>query len=145
MQRGDDNPYGIWEQLLNVVESLAMLGERRDAADLYPFVLKGTDTGVVVSVQLRLWQMAAGIAAASGEHWDAGQQHFETAMRQADELPHKIAQPEVRRWYAWMLVDRNGPGDCDTARGLLGEAAEMYQTIGMPKHLEMVTKMSAEL
>ena len=62
-------------------------------------------------------------------------------MRQADELPHKIAQPEVRRWYAWMLNDRNAPGDQDKARTMLGEAIEMYRAIGMPKHLEMAERM----
>ena len=29
------------------------------------------------------------------------------------------------------------PGDRDKARTLLGEAIEMYEQIGMPKHLEM--------
>ena len=89
--------------------------------------------------------MVAGIAAGAGEQWDVAQAHFETALRQAHDLPHKTARPEVRRWYAQMLLDRNGAGDRDKARPLLGEATEMYQTIGMPKHLEMVEKMSAEL
>ena len=44
-----------------------------------------------------------------------------------------------------MLIDRNAPGDRDKARTLLSEAVEMYRTIGMPKHLEMVAKMSAGL
>ena len=94
---------------------------------------------------LRLWQMVAGIAASCGGQWDAAQEHFETALRQAHELPHRIAQPETRRWYAQMLLDRNSPGDREKARTLLGEATEMYRTIGMPKHLEMVEKMSAAL
>ena len=61
---------------------------------------------------------------------------------------HQVSEtaPEaVRRWYAWMLLDRDASGDRDKARTLLGEATEMYQTIGMPKHLEMVEKMSAAL
>ena len=93
----------------------------------------------------RLWQMVAGIAASCGQQWDVAQEHFETALRQADELPHKIAQPETRRWYAQMLLDRNTPGDRDKARTLLGEAVEMYRTIGMPKHLEMAERMLKEL
>ncbi len=44
-----------------------------------------------------------------------------------------------------MLLDRNAPGDRDKARTLLGEATEMYRTIGMPKHLEMTEKMSEAL
>ena len=70
----------------------------------------------------------------------------------ADSLPLVIAQPEVRRWYARMLIDRDGPADPSTgsgrdrdkARELLTEAIRMYQQIGMPKHVEMAEQMLAE-
>ena len=87
--------------------------------------------------------MVAGIAAACGQQWDAAPEHHETALTQAHDLPHKIAQPEVRRWYAQMLLDREAPGDHDKARTLLGEAIDQYRTIGMPKHLEMAERMLA--
>ena len=93
----------------------------------------------------RLWQMVAGIAAGAGGQWDAAQEHFETALRQAHELPHKIAQPETRRWYAQMLLDRDAGGDRDKARTLLGEAVEMYRTIGMPKHVELTEQMAGKI
>ena len=44
-----------------------------------------------------------------------------------------------------MLLDRDAAGDRDKARALLGAAIEIYRTIGMPKHLEMVEKTLAEL
>ena len=56
-------------------------------------------------------------------------------------MPHKIAQPDVRRWYAWMLLDRDAPGDRDKARTLLGEAIGLYKAIGMPKHVEIAERM----
>ena len=77
----------------------------------------------------------------AGGHADAAREHFEIALKQADELPHKIAQPEVRRWYSQMLLDRDTPGDRDKARTLLDEAVAMYQAIGMPRHLEMVNDL----
>ena len=89
--------------------------------------------------------MVAGIAAACGQHWDAAQEHYETALQQAHDLPHKIAQPEVRRWYAQMLLDRNQDGDRDKARTLLDEAMNQYRTIGMPKHLEMAERALAAI
>ena len=138
---GVDNLVGEWEQLLNVVEGRAILGERAAAAALYPLVEEGLGTGAVMSRHSRLWQMVAGIAAACGQHWDAAQEHFETALRQAHELPHVIAQPETRRWYAQMLLDRNAPGDRDKSRTLVGEAIDQYRTIGMPKHLAMAEGM----
>ena len=69
--------------------------------------------------------------------------HFETALRQAHELPHKIEQPEVRRWYADMLIERGAPGDIEKARQLLGEAIEMYRAIGMPRHIELAERVLA--
>lgn len=140
-----DNLVGAWEQLLNVVEGLAILRDHAAAAELYLLVAHGLDPETVLSLNSRLWQMVAGIAAACGQHWDAAQEHYETALKQAHVLLHKIAQPEVRRWYAQMLLDRNAAGDLEKARTLLGEVTELYRTIGMPKHLEMVAKMSAEL
>ena len=44
-----------------------------------------------------------------------------------------------------MLLDRNADGDRDKARTLVGEAIAMYQTIGMPKHVEMAEELRAKL
>ena len=143
---GQANTAGSWVMLSAAVEGLAVLDERAAAAELYPVVLKGIDTGA-----LRAWGMSslfasvAGIAAAAGEQWEKAEQHYETALRQAHELPHKLEQPEVRRWYARMLLDRDGAGDRKKARALLGEAIEMYTKIGMPKHVEMAEAMLGEV
>ena len=86
-------------------------------------------------------QRIAGIAAASGGHWEQAQTHYETALTQAHEIPFRSEQQEVRRWYAQMLLDRNQTGDRDRARILLGEAVPMYEQIGMPRHVEMARDM----
>ena len=75
----------------------------------------------------------------------AAETHYQKVLKQAHEIPFRSEQAEVRRWYAQMLLERNAAGDHDKARALLGEASEMYRTIGMPKHLEMAEKMSAAL
>ncbi len=93
-----------------------MLGGRHDVAGLYPIVSQSLETGNVITLSGRLWPMLAGMAAGAGQQWTAAEDHFETALRQAHTLPHRIAQPEVRRWYAWMLLDRNQPGDAEKAR-----------------------------
>jgi hypothetical protein len=64
-----------------------------------------------------------------------------------------VHQPEVRRWYARMLIDRGGPGDPSTgsgrdrekARELLTEAVAMYRRIRMPKHVEMAEELLGQL
>ena len=132
------NTIGAWTVLFGVVEGLAELGERDAAADLYPAVLDAIETGTLVDFDARrLLQTVAGIAAAAGGDWDAAETHYQTALRQAHEIPFRSEQPEVRRWYAHMLLDRNAPGDRDTARVQLGEAVEMYRAIGMPRHLAL--------
>ena len=45
---GRANTLGTWLMLLLVVEGLAVLGERDEAAKLYPLVLEATDTGAPV-------------------------------------------------------------------------------------------------
>ena len=51
----------------------------------------------------------------------------------------------VRRWCAEMLLERDGPGDRDKARGMLEEAIESYREIGMPKHVEMAEALLEKL
>jgi tetratricopeptide (TPR) repeat protein len=142
---GQANTWGSWVMLFAVVEGLAVLEEREEAAKLYPVVLEGIDTGCLIRwTDGRLFQTTAGIAAACGGQWEKAEEHYETALRQAHELPIVIEQPEVRRWYARLLIDRDGPGDRDKARELLTEAVAMYRKIGMPKHIEMAEAMLGE-
>jgi len=143
---GEANTWGAWIMLLAVVEGLAVLGERGEAAKLYSLALEAIDTGAVLSwMNLRSLQATAGIAAACGGQWEKAEDHYDKALRQAHEWPNKIEQPEVRRWYARMLTDRDFPGDRDKARELLTEAIAMYRKIGMPKHIEMAEEMLGEV
>lgn len=145
-RRGEANGIGAWTMLLRVVEGLVVLGERDEAAKLYPLVLEAIGTGVVIRPMHAdgLLQTVAGMAAAAGGQWDKAEEHYQTALRQAHEIPVVIEQPEVRRWYARMLIDRDGPGDRDKAIRLLTEAVAMYRRIGMPKHVEMAEALLSE-
>jgi class 3 adenylate cyclase/tetratricopeptide (TPR) repeat protein len=143
---GEANTCGAWTMLSGVVEGLAVLGEQGEAAKLYPLVLEAIDTGAVIRWLCdRLLQTVAGISAAAGGQWDKAEEHYETALRQAHELPAVIEQPEVRRWYARMLIDRDALGDRQRARRLLTEAIAMYRQIGMPNHQEMAEALLGEL
>ncbi|MEE9286423.1 MAG: AAA family ATPase [Dehalococcoidia bacterium] len=142
---GQANTVGAWMMLLPVVEGLAVLGERDEAAKLYPLALEAIDTGALICPPGdRLLQTGAGMAAAAGGRWDAAEEHYRTALRLAHELPVVLEQPDVRRRYARMLIDRDGPGDRDKAFRLLTEAIAMYRSIGMPKHVEMAEAMLGE-
>ena len=150
---GRANSVGAWVVLFVAVEGLAVLGEREEAAKLYPLVLEAVDTRALVRDPGQgLLQTVAGMAASAGGQWEKAEDHYQTALRQAHEIPVVIEQPEVRRWYARMLIDRarsehpepvegrpsrSSAGDLEKARQLLTEAIAMYRQIGMPKHVEM--------
>ncbi len=132
------NTMGAWAMLESAIEALATLGEREEAALLYPLAREAVDSGAIIRVSgAGLFQTLAGMAASCDEQWEKAEQHYEDALRQAHEIPHKIEQPEVRRWYARMLVDRDAPDDREKASRLLSEAIAMYSELGMPKHVEM--------
>ena len=141
---GTGNTVGAWGTLLRRIEVLAVLGRREEAAELYPLAVEAIDTGATIDFfSMVLFQLPAAIAAAAGNRWEAAEEHFRTAIDQVNSLPYRLAQPEVRRWYAWMLLDRAQPGDQKQAQALLGEATKMYRSLGMPRHLEIVDSMLA--
>lgn len=140
---GVTNGLGAWLVLLASVESAALLGRRGQAAAPYPLVRQSMANGAVTPWCNGMVEKAAGIAATAGRDWRQAQEHFENALRTAHEIPHRVEQPEVRRCYARMLLDRDGPGDRERARTLLAEARAAYEEIGMPKHLEMVDALLA--
>ena len=82
-----------------------------------------------------------------------GREALTSYLRQAHEVPVVTEQPEVRRRYARMLIDRDAPGDPSTgsgrdrdrARELLTEAIAMYRRIGMPEHIEMAEALLSEM
>jgi len=125
---------------LMATEALAVIGSLETAAALYPVALATVEGGVETSYY-GLGQRYLGISAACGREWEVAEGHFRTALAEAHEIPYRTEQPEVRRWYARMLLDRGQPGDEDRARELLDEAILMYEEIGMPRHLEMAREM----
>jgi DNA-binding CsgD family transcriptional regulator len=140
---GQPNGYGSWHLLLWVTEGLYVLGERGRAAALYRLVSELAATGVVLQLfQGRLVERVAGIAAAAGERWEVAEAHFLTALRQAEELPHRLEQAETRRFYAHMLLERGAPGDGELAGRLLADAIEEYRRIGMPRHEELARALA---
>jgi hypothetical protein len=59
-------------------------------------------------------------------------------MQQAEAVPHRLEEAEIRRFHAMMLIDRAARGDSEKAQTLLREALETYTQIGMPHHVEMI-------
>jgi tetratricopeptide (TPR) repeat protein len=135
---GQPNTMGSWSMLALVIEGLFILGEHSQAQELYPLARELVDTGAVALWPIfRFTHTVAGMAAAAAHQWGAAEDHFQTALRQAESVPHHLEQAEIRRFHAMMLIDRAAPGDRDEARRLLGQARETYTRIGMRRHSEI--------
>lgn len=142
---GEFNGTGAWDALFMTVEGLVVIGERQLAAELYPLTLEAIATGALVTYLVsHLLETVAAIAAAAGRQWAAAETHYQTALRQADEIPFVSEQAEARYWYARMLVDRDSPGDRVRAGELLNSAIKVYKKIGMPWHVERAERLVAE-
>ena len=115
------------------VEALALLGELDEVASLYAALLHSRTIGLRVS-PCQLLETLLGISAACGRQWEKAEEHFEAALKQADELPHIPCAAETRRWQAWALLERGEAGDRERAHTLLEDAIERYREIGMPMH-----------
>lgn len=137
-REGQKNPRGSWSMLALVIEGFAMLGERLRAAELYPLARELISTGAVALWPIsRLTQTVAGIAAAAAHEWKAAEDHFQTALQQAESFPNRLEQAEIHRFHAMMLIDRATRGDREIAKTLLAKALETYTQVGMPRHIEM--------
>jgi DNA-binding SARP family transcriptional activator len=143
---GQPQGWGKWTMLLSAVEGLYVLGERERAAGFYDLVVECIErTGTVCPNynDMRLPQRAAGIAAAAGGRWEEAEAHFRIALGQAGELPHLPEAAHTRRFFAGMLLERDGPGDRAEAAILVKEARDLYRSMGMPRHAAMVDALDA--
>lgn len=135
---GRVNESGTWEILPAAVEAFAVIGARAEAAALYGQAAQAAESSALIRyISRSLPHTTAGVAAACGGQWERAERHFVAGLRQAYELPHRIEQPELKRWFAWMLLARNAGGDRERARALLGEAARAYGELGMPRHVAL--------
>jgi hypothetical protein len=118
-----------------------VLGEHDRAAGLYELVVECIERTMTVCptyIDCRLLERSAGIAALAGRCWDDAEGHLRTALRQAEDLPHLPEAAHTRRFFARMLLDRDGPGDRAEASQLATEAADLYRRMGMLRHVAMV-------
>jgi class 3 adenylate cyclase/tetratricopeptide (TPR) repeat protein len=131
--------WGAWAILHGAVEGLMILGERDEAAALYPLVVESLATGSIYLkvYDIRLSETVAGMAAHAGRNWPEAEGHFRAALRLADALPIRSEQADARRYFASMLAERDATGDGENARTMLEEALDLYRSMGMPRHIDM--------
>ena len=140
---GRPNGYGPWYLPAGAIEALWVIGDREKAAAFYPLVMEFMETTGTVLYWLgpALLERIAGIAATAGGLRDLAEEHFRTALRQAEELPFELEGAETRRFYAEMLLERAAPGDREHALSLVEQAIAFYRRISMPRHEELARRL----
>ena len=134
---GSRNIMGAWTVLDVSVPGLMLTDVVRCGA-LYPSCVGSLATGVIDSTLIVPGnpQTIAGIAAHAAGLRDRAREHFETAIRQADALPHRLLQPTARYWYGRLLVEDPHPAEQARGRAMIEAAATDFRS------LEMVTYAS---
>jgi tetratricopeptide (TPR) repeat protein len=133
---GKRNLYGRWAVLDASVPGLILAGDVRRCGALYPSCVSYLSTGAIgdwLPIVPGNPETVAGIAAHAAGLRDRARDHFETAIRQADELPHRLLQPTARYWYGRLLVDDPHPAEQARGRAMIAAAATDFRS------LEMVT------
>jgi class 3 adenylate cyclase/tetratricopeptide (TPR) repeat protein len=135
--------FGTLTQILYAVEALYLAGMHDQAAHHYDRISEALNRGLAVrSYDLHPLQSLAGIAAAAAADWPKSQSHFEAALQMVDsKKEEQVQRPEVRRFYAQMLLTRNSDGDHAKAITLLKEAQASYQSLGMPLHKQLTSDL----
>jgi class 3 adenylate cyclase/tetratricopeptide (TPR) repeat protein len=126
---------GSWNGMLGFVEALYLCGLYDQAAALSPLV-----EGVLelrrswLSLDGRLVETRAGIAAAAARRWEAAERYFAIAREVAAQMSNRVELADLDRLHARMLLDRGGTGDHGRAAGMLHEALSAYRAFGMPSY-----------
>jgi serine/threonine protein kinase/tetratricopeptide (TPR) repeat protein len=128
-----------------VLEGLAILGRREEAAELEAQAENVVAHGPVCVYGQHLFRTSAGIAAAAARNWARAEEHYRTAIHQADSAPYRPAQPVARYWYAEMLLARGRESDRERARELLKDALQLCEAVGMPWHAQRAKQRLAAL
>jgi tetratricopeptide (TPR) repeat protein len=133
---GKRNIFGAWAALDASVPGLILTDNVARCGALYPSCVSYLNTGVIgdwLPIVPGNPETVAGIAAHAAGLRDRARDHFETAIRQADALPHRLLQPTARYWYGRLLVDDPHPAEQARGRALIEAAATDFRS------LEMVT------
>ncbi len=140
----DPLPFGQLDMLNVAAEAYAVLDRREWCAEFYPRLAADAELAPIRPFDCALLQRVAGMAAACAQDWERAETHFETALAQAAAFPDVVDEPQVRHFYAQMLIDRGHPEDRDRARELCTAALDGYRRIGVPVRAAMAEALLAD-
>jgi class 3 adenylate cyclase/tetratricopeptide (TPR) repeat protein len=131
----DDWTMSLGEARAVLATALAVLGEREAVSKLYePLKDWAAQSGFVVIGAASVPQLMSRVlamAAAGAGHPEEAEQHFETALREAEEMEAAVELAEASHWYARFLQEQGGADE--RANALLAAAADIWQRCGMAR------------
>jgi hypothetical protein len=133
-----------WAMLDISVPGLMMAGDVVRCGALYPSCVTYLRTGVMSSYWSILPgnpEAVAGIAAHAAGLRDRARDHFETAIRQADTLPHRLLQPTVRYWYGRLLFEDPHPAEQARGRSMIEDAAIDFRSLEMVTYANLAEQL----
>ena len=77
------------------------------------------------------------LAAAAGGDWEAAEDHFALALKDARAMPHVVEEAHTLRLHGAMLLKTGSKTERARARELLAEAAYSYDSFGMPRFRDL--------
>jgi tetratricopeptide (TPR) repeat protein/tRNA A-37 threonylcarbamoyl transferase component Bud32 len=140
---GKRNTFAKWAVLDVSVPGLMLVDDVGRCGELYPSCVSYLGTGVtdMWSIVPQNPQTVAGIAAHAAGLRDRARDHFETAMRQADELPLRLLQPTARYWYGRLLVDDPHPTEQARGRAMIAAAATDFRSLEMVTYANLAEQL----
>ena len=139
---GRRNVIGAYLALDACVTGLALVGDRGQCGPLYPLTVDYIHTGLMVSdsVGPSNPQLVAALAADSAGLVDQSREHFETALRQAREVPIRLLQPTVLYWYGRTLSAGANTADRARGRAMVEAALTDFRSLEMVLHANLAER-----
>ncbi len=126
----------LWlASLVYLADACAALEDTDTAAVLYPELAAYAGSNVMIGHLVACYgamDRYLGMTAAVLGEWERAEEHFHAALALNTRLGARTWLAHTAFWYARMLLARNGGDDQSHARGQLGLALGLAQTIGLP-------------
>jgi class 3 adenylate cyclase len=130
----------VWMPTMAMLsQACASLGDTQRAVELYDHLLPYTGRTVIVGAGVACRGAVAeylGLLAATMGRWIEATLHFESAIEMNTRMNARPRVATTQVGYAQMLLARGDAGDTAKAIGLLGQALETAQQLGMKRLLE---------